>query len=262
MNKFKKLVPAICMLLVSAVLMGTSTYAWFSMNTSVTANNLGVTAKSNAQYLLIGTKDNATDKTATTETGTTVTSTVSDVALFPVTFIATKTEDTKIGNASIPTSITDTTNLWLTANNTNKNKHNDAVTNIKQVTESVNESNAASGAFASYVKVYAYYLTLDENSVDYSGKLTVTMAEKAANNTGDLFSGVKAVVKVGTTYKALASKNDTAEFTGVSITKSTSVKVLVYVYIDGEDSSVTTANIEAKKAISGKLDLSFDIEQK
>ena len=42
----KKLIPALCMLLVAACLMGTSTYAWFSAGTTVTANGMSVTATS------------------------------------------------------------------------------------------------------------------------------------------------------------------------------------------------------------------------
>lgn len=40
MKKFSKLIPAFCMLLISAMLMGTSTFAWFSMNTQVTATGI------------------------------------------------------------------------------------------------------------------------------------------------------------------------------------------------------------------------------
>ncbi len=40
----KKLIPAMCLLLVSAVLMGTSTFAWFTMNTTVTASGMKVNA--------------------------------------------------------------------------------------------------------------------------------------------------------------------------------------------------------------------------
>ena len=40
----KKLIPALCLLLISAILMGTSTYAWFSMNTQVTATGMQVKA--------------------------------------------------------------------------------------------------------------------------------------------------------------------------------------------------------------------------
>ena len=60
MKKFKKLIPALCMLLVSAVLVGTSTYAWFSMQDQVQVNGLQVTAQTDQPYLIIGTGDNNT----------------------------------------------------------------------------------------------------------------------------------------------------------------------------------------------------------
>ena len=40
----KKLIPAICMLLISACMFGTSTFAWFSMNNTVTVSGMEVTA--------------------------------------------------------------------------------------------------------------------------------------------------------------------------------------------------------------------------
>jgi len=42
--KVRRLLPAIAMLLVSVILVGTSTYAWFSMNQEVTAKNMQITA--------------------------------------------------------------------------------------------------------------------------------------------------------------------------------------------------------------------------
>ena len=59
MKKFRKLIPALCMLLVSALFVGTSTYAWFSMNKEVTATNMQVTAKSDNIYLQIKQADAA-----------------------------------------------------------------------------------------------------------------------------------------------------------------------------------------------------------
>ena len=41
----KKLIPALALLLVSAVMLGTSSFAWFSMNTQVTVSGMSVTAK-------------------------------------------------------------------------------------------------------------------------------------------------------------------------------------------------------------------------
>ena len=49
----KKLIPALCMLLIAAALLGTSTYAWFSMNSSVTAEGMTINAKSESIFLQI-----------------------------------------------------------------------------------------------------------------------------------------------------------------------------------------------------------------
>ena len=55
----KKLIPALCMLLVAAALLGTSTYAWFSMNTEVKATNMSVTAVANKNLLISQTSADA-----------------------------------------------------------------------------------------------------------------------------------------------------------------------------------------------------------
>ena len=53
MKKFKKLIPAFCAMLVSAAMLGTSTYAWFSVNKKVEANGMSVTAQANTQYFVV-----------------------------------------------------------------------------------------------------------------------------------------------------------------------------------------------------------------
>lgn len=57
MKGMKKLIPALCLLLVSAILMGTSTYAWFSMNTQVTATGMQVKAVAEDGLLIINELD-------------------------------------------------------------------------------------------------------------------------------------------------------------------------------------------------------------
>jgi len=60
----KKLIVSICTLALSAAMLCTSTYAWFSMNKSVTAGGMSIEAKSESTYLLIGkASDNWTDNT-------------------------------------------------------------------------------------------------------------------------------------------------------------------------------------------------------
>ncbi|MBR5769809.1 MAG: hypothetical protein IKX98_06855, partial [Clostridia bacterium] len=62
--KFKRLIHALAMLLVSAILLGTSTFAWFSMNNQVTATGMKVQAVAEGgieiryNVLATGTDDN------------------------------------------------------------------------------------------------------------------------------------------------------------------------------------------------------------
>ncbi len=48
----RKIVPAVLMLLISAMLVGTSTYAWFSMNTKVTVTGMSVSARVSDNILI------------------------------------------------------------------------------------------------------------------------------------------------------------------------------------------------------------------
>lgn len=76
MKKFKKLIPALCMLLVSAVMLGSTTFAWFSMNNTVTATGMEVAAKSDELFLTIkygSTYDETHSKTTATSGTTTKT---------------------------------------------------------------------------------------------------------------------------------------------------------------------------------------------
>ena len=58
MKKLKKLIPAFCMLLVSVAMLGTSTFAWFSMNKEVKATGMQITAKSDSISLDYGRREN------------------------------------------------------------------------------------------------------------------------------------------------------------------------------------------------------------
>lgn len=60
----KKLIPALCMLLVAAALLGTSTYAWFSMNETVTANSMSVKAATQAGIVISNAAGGAYSATA------------------------------------------------------------------------------------------------------------------------------------------------------------------------------------------------------
>ena len=51
----KKFIPALCMLMIAAALLGTSTFAWFSMNTEVEATGMSVEATATKNLLISAT---------------------------------------------------------------------------------------------------------------------------------------------------------------------------------------------------------------
>lgn len=75
----KQLVAAIAMVLVAAIALGSSTYAWFVSNNQVTATTASISAQSNAPFLVIS---NAAITSSTTDTA--VTTEVGNATLFPV----------------------------------------------------------------------------------------------------------------------------------------------------------------------------------
>lgn len=263
MKKLKKLIPALCMLLVSAVLLGTTTYAWFSMNTSVAANNLGVTARSNASYLLIDKKDNAETKT---DSKTEVTESDSTAKVYPVAYYATTTADTTIGSVKLSAfngydeSTWVGSNKWFTANNGNSNASKDDVKNAKLVTE----------ADENYMVKYEYYITLTADSEAFQGNLNVAMTSRAAISGANNSDAVNAVVLIEAPVSKETANTKVVKYVNLTtvttagkginvpvyLTGATSIKVTVYVYVNGESELVTSANANA---LSGKLNLAFDL---
>lgn len=80
----KKLIPAIVMLLVSAVVLSTASYAWFSTTQSVTAEGMSVKATAPSSILISGfTGDNTTTTDGWTEFSSNVTFTGSTALLSP-----------------------------------------------------------------------------------------------------------------------------------------------------------------------------------
>lgn len=52
MKKMRRMIPALCMLLVSAIMLSTASFAWFTMNDSVTASGVQIQATADASMLI------------------------------------------------------------------------------------------------------------------------------------------------------------------------------------------------------------------
>ncbi len=92
MKAMKKLIPAICLLLISAVLLGTSTYAWFSMNKTVTATGMQVKATSASSLVITN------DTTKLADAKHTIGLTANTTSLTPATHLKNTHKDAS-GNA-------------------------------------------------------------------------------------------------------------------------------------------------------------------
>lgn len=239
MKKFKKLIPALCMLLVSAVMLGSTTFAWFSMNTTVTANGMQIEAKSNATYLLIS-KDQtvATDKTKAETTDTLAFADPVTTKVYPAKFSATEQK--------LSETVTVPANGWYTANNGNSDNATDDVKNYKLVND---------GNFTSYVKTYTMYLTLSKDSEDWVKYLKISTTAGATNKAAAIV--IKATNGTNSVY--FDGGNGYVDCTTTALTHSSVIKVEAYVYIDGTNNQVYSSNTIAD--LKGDFSIQFDLTE-
>lgn len=245
MKKFRKVIPALCMLLISAVLMSTSTFAWFSMNKKVTATGMQITAKSDNIYLLI-----SSEKTTVSEIRT------EGAIAADLTILA---DDAKV----YPSAHETTSDIATLATATNW---------YYEIAETTDDSAAASGTktalnddlLPKYVLHKTVYITLAANS-DPAANLRVSAAI-ASNSTATGGSATFAPVKVvvgavggGMVELDSATPSSTTVLKS-SITKddATPVQVEIYIYYNGADEAVYTDNLANLDGAT--IDLTFTVE--
>lgn len=244
MKKFKKLIPAFCAMLVSAAMLGTSTYAWFSVNKKVEANGMSVTAKVDTEYFVATTTaptgnkfvvpaDNATEVNFTTEAKSVV----------PVA----KASET------------------LTLNETTINK-DDWYTGSVKTYDDTNQKNWATLSKLTYTSVsdglftqetyfvsYTFYIGLATTSADYEGALTFTPDKTTGHVGGIEIAGVKVEGKKKGEGENLTEVSETLEIFTAANAKTTGkyvlkadgtsyVTVTVYLCINGENANVKDSN--------------------
>ncbi len=222
MKKLKKLIPAFCMLLVSVAMLGTSTFAWFSMNKEVSATGMQITAKSDNVWLVI----NAGSSFNAANLETTATSQADETELLPV------APKAAITNATAVDYMTTASNWQYSYSNSNT-----AATSSGTYTECT--------TLTGYIASESFYIGLNEKSGATEVKnlkiKTLTLPEN---------TGIKAVV---VSEKVAVAAGDVVATT---VTK-TGVEVKVYYYIDGNDTNVYTDNI-AK--LTGTVEIEFAID--
>ncbi len=228
MKKFRKLIPALCMLLVSALFVGTSTYAWFSMNKEVTATNMQVKAKSNATYLLINNSGTAADGAATLEVN-------SNGAVYPSKYLA---DGGQVGT------ITVAANGWYTANNKDSDKATGSETNYKNVDWGDED----------YMVTSTMYLTLSKDSENWTKFVKVA----ATKDSGDDSASIVLKITNGDSVTYLNGGNGYIDCQTLNLKNSNVIKVEVYAYIDGTSTNVYS-NYQTIDNLTGQYSLTFDL---
>lgn len=234
----KKLIPAICMTLIAAVMLASSTFAWFSMNKNVSADGMQVTAKSESVYLLISnTKTTASEIQALSPASTKVGLGVTNAELFPSAHKAVKN-----------TTEAATESNWFYK-----------IADDPGASTSTKEENALNeGNFAQYVVHKTVYITVAKGS-NPAKNLKVSAAITAKDS--KTITPVTVLVTTATDNamaelhsEALSSETVLAD----SISDTQVVAVDIFIYYNGEDSAVNTNN---KANLDGAtIELTFKVD--
>lgn len=218
----KQMGAAIAMVLVAAVALGSATFAWFVSNNEVTAKTTGVKAQSNTAFMSIEYKNTAVGGTKTASTDWTDL----QVALYPA--------EVQSDGAAAPAPKFVTAYGTSTTDGTKKGDYiavGDAAKAVKDsyaVGEADNYSISSAGVDLSDLKIDNVKVT---TGADKGLKNAIRVLVVGPDNWQ--VWGPDGKKLEGVTDKALAAK----------VAKDADTKVSVYVYYDGNDVAVNTANL-------------------
>lgn len=220
----KQMAAAIAMVVVAGIALGSSTYAWFVSNNKVTAQTTQIKAQSNTAFMSIEYKKTAIGSTTTMSTDWLAAGTTT--ALYPA--------EVQKGDADAPKFVTA---YGTTTDNGEKNG------------EYIPVGDAAKAVTDSYAIGEADNYNISSAGVDLSN-LVIDNIEVTTGNDNDLAGAVRVLVvgpnswqvwKAGTIAPVL-EKTASAPL-ATKVTKDADTSISVYVYYDGNDEKVYTANL-------------------
>ncbi len=261
--KVKRLIPALAMLLIAAMLMGTSTFAWFSMNRQVTATNMQISAKADSSLVI--------SKTTTFVAGN-INEDFGSISYNPIVMPATLWDNTMTDNTNAHAALTEpATKLAFVANGgdvdpttgraaTGKTLYFDAATTASD------QDGTVSGATIGYYYDYVVYIAAEGARDIDSGKLKLTIpavttlpANEKILQASSMLVLVDDTYVVTTPIRLTAGTSSPVEIisdlssraipSGAPGTVSTAVKVTLRVYVDGALAEDSTTNYVRNNAI-------------
>lgn len=263
----RKLLGAVGMLTVSAAMLVSSTFAWFSMNKTVQATSMQVSAKSDSTYLLIhGTETTATGIQSANLTNYALTVADEEALLIPSSPALTEAEvgylttsgkvvgtDAAITTAGVlvdnPTKAATVTN-WFTANALGVGAADIDTTTARQLS-----------TFNGYVIRKTLYLTVASGS-NPANNLKVTPNFEQKTGGTDLTAAKMVVTTSDGGFAVLTSAQNGTEVdikgTNTNLTDNAVLTVNLYIYYDGDEAPVYTNNMGNLKGAN--MGLTFAVE--
>lgn len=231
----KKLIPAICMTLIAAFMLASSTFAWFSMNETVTANGMSVSANSDATYLIVS---NENTGSVAPENAAAIQAENTNKGFTSVNLTAAAKEVYPIAhNETAGTGVTSFTWYKMTSKDPTKP---DGDPDTKQTI----------GDLGNYVLSYKLYFTVAKGA-NPAQNLIVT----SCTITGDTALRCLVVGEANSHEYNATSEADSAVL-AATITDETVVSVTIYVFYDGNHSTIYTNN---KNILDGTISLTFSV---
>lgn len=258
MKKFKKLIPAFCAMLVSAAMLGTSTYAWFSVNKKVEANGMSVTAQANTQYFVVlnsvATGGFTAEGKAETTTTTLTTPTAGGIGgpstnVYPAAYTTEKLSLASGTGASVEA------NNWYTGGVSADEQKTNENSQFTTLTTLGTDEAATFTTKTEYFVAYTFYVGLADKTDSCSAKLQFTATTTDATNAAKIAGFTVQYSETGSAVKYTSYAGKTTEtvtttdaFKFVAKNGDTNAKyvtVTVYVYIDGRDAEIMSKNLKA-----------------
>lgn len=238
---YKKLILSIVAVLFAMVSLATSTFAWFSMNNTVSVTGMEIQAVSNSVFLIVGTENNLATVQAENQISVDFNMSGSATRIFPAAHdeIANTTDANNVSkwyyqNADAPTASAST-----------KEKHYLTSTN-----------------YDSYVIHKVLYVTVSVGSNEATN-LVVSSAEFSSNSgasgNNPTYDPVKVIITSSTAMVELDSAHTSSDVVLInSITDQTLIALDIYIYYNGADESVYTNNIVNLDGARINLEFSVD----
>lgn len=265
MKKFKKLIPALCMLLVSAVMLGSTTFAWFSMNKTVTAGNMQINATTNEPYLLVGsTVDGTFGTNATLSVDPAASTTLKLVTPLNVASNVAYYKDATDAQAATTTTPTKFNNaasvLWGTASSTDPSQVQK--NNVPNLVGGTDFENGTLNAYVQKSELFFKVAATDQKGANLKcSKVTFgTTTNTIAGSLRVLFvteDGKYQLFKYGA-GGVITTAETGSDAALIATVDTTALKVTAYFYFDGTDDDAYTNKATTLTDVSVSFEFTID----